>query len=72
MVASVDTKGDVRVYAFPCIKKGAGHVVGKGHCARLTNVRFNLTDETVFSTGAEDRSIFQWKVKQTSGATEST
>lgn len=64
MVASVYANGEVKLHAFPCIKKGAASEAGQGHCARLTNVRWTLSDECVLSTGAEDRCIFQWKVTQ--------
>jgi WD40 repeat protein len=52
----------LRVYRYPCLKKNAGSLVGRGHSSHVTNVRFNMTDTYLYSTGGEDQCVMQWKI----------
>lgn len=45
---------------YPCverIKDGSNARDAKGHSSHVTNVRFNLTDKYVFTTGGEDQCV---------------
>jgi WD40 repeat protein len=55
--------GLVKVYRYPCLKKGAQGVIGKGHSSHVTNVRFTPNDQYLISTGGDDQCVMQWKVE---------
>lgn len=57
-----DDFSKVRIFRYPCLKKGAEHLIGSGHSSHVTNVRWAKNDEYLISTGGEDQCIFQWKV----------
>lgn len=66
ILAVCDDKKTVKVYKYPCLKKGAGCVIGSGHSNFVTNVRFSRGDEYLYSTGGRDGSVFVWKVTKRS------
>jgi WD40 repeat protein len=65
LLASADDRGQVRLLEYPCITKNSSSVVGKGHSSHVTNVQFSQDDSILFSTGGEDQTVMQWKVKGT-------
>ena len=62
ILALGDDFGKVRLFRYPCLKKGAESVEGAGHSSHVTCVKFSLDDKMIFSTGGEDNCVFQWKV----------
>jgi microtubule-associated protein-like 6 len=62
MLCTADDWGKVNVFRYPCLTKGSEPVVGKGHSSHVTNVRWSLKDNFIFSCGGEDNCVFQWKV----------
>ncbi|GMH46698.1 hypothetical protein TrVE_jg371 [Triparma verrucosa] len=62
-MALSDDFGQVRVYNYPVVTKGAKYVVGVGHSSHVTCVRW-LTDETLVTSGGGDKSVIVWKVKE--------
>lgn len=61
LVATADDFGKVKLFRYPCVKKGAGSLEYSGHSSHVTNVRWTNFDECLISTGGNDRSIFQWR-----------
>lgn len=57
LLASGDDFSQVKVFRYPCIKKGAKAVIGKGHSSHVTNVKFSKQDDYLISTGGEDNCI---------------
>lgn len=62
LVATSDDFGMVKLFRYPCLQKGAEGVIGRGHSSHVTNVRFSLDDQFLFSAGGDDQCIFQWKI----------
>eukprot|EP01015_Nassula_variabilis_P015377 TRINITY_DN2294_c0_g1_i3.p1 TRINITY_DN2294_c0_g1~~TRINITY_DN2294_c0_g1_i3.p1 ORF type:complete len:168 (+),score=13.09 TRINITY_DN2294_c0_g1_i3:108-611(+) len=62
LLALGDDFGKVRVFRYPCLKKGAESIEGVGHSSHVTNVKFSFDDKMIFSAGGEDNCVFQWKV----------
>lgn len=62
-MALSDDFGQVRVYNYPVVTKGAKYVTGQGHSSHVTCVRW-LTDETLVTSGGGDKSVIVWKVKE--------
>lgn len=62
LLASADDKSLVKVFRYPCIKKGSEFVTGRGHSSHVTTTRWSYDDQYIFSTGGEDNCVFQWKV----------
>uniref|UniRef100_A0A803SL06 EMAP like 6 n=1 Tax=Anolis carolinensis TaxID=28377 RepID=A0A803SL06_ANOCA len=60
MVAG-DDFGLVKLFRFPCLKKGAKFRKYVGHSAHVTNVRWSHDFQWVISTGGADHSVFQWR-----------
>ncbi|KAM9313939.1 echinoderm microtubule-associated protein-like 6 [Pholidichthys leucotaenia] len=56
-----DDLGLVKLFRFPCLKKGAKFKKYIGHSAHVTNVRWSNDLQWVVSTGGADHAIFQWK-----------
>ncbi|XP_041352370.1 echinoderm microtubule-associated protein-like 6 isoform X2 [Gigantopelta aegis] len=61
VVATADDFGLVKLFRFPCLKKGAKFRKYVGHSAHVTNVRFAADKHRVISTGGADHSVFQWR-----------
>lgn len=62
IIATADDSSNVRLYKYPCLKKGSESVIGKGHSSYVTNVKWCLKDEYLVSTGGEDQCVMLWKV----------
>ena len=62
LIATGDDFSTVKLFRYPCVKEGSKSVVGKGHASHVTCVRFSKDDGRLFSTGGNDRAIFQWRV----------
>ncbi|KAF7252518.1 Echinoderm microtubule-associated protein-like 6 [Varanus komodoensis] len=56
-----DDFGLVKLFRFPCLKKGAKFRKYVGHSAHVTNVRWSHDFQWVISTGGADHSVFQWR-----------
>ncbi|XP_029706344.1 echinoderm microtubule-associated protein-like 6 isoform X7 [Takifugu rubripes] len=56
-----DELGLVRLFRFPCFKKGAKFKKYIGHSAHVTNVRWSNDLQWVVSTGGADHAVFQWR-----------
>jgi microtubule-associated protein-like 6 len=64
LIATADDFGKVKVFNYPCLEKGSGCVEGVGHSSHVTNVRFSVDDGYMLTTGGNDRSVFQWRVRK--------
>jgi len=62
LVATCDESGNVKIFNYPCIEKGATFVSGNGHSSHVTNIRFNKVDTNLVTVGGNDRSVFIWNV----------
>jgi WD40 repeat protein/Ca2+-binding EF-hand superfamily protein len=62
ILATADDFSNLRIYRYPCLRKTAKSVILYGHSSHVTNVKFNASDEYIYSTGGEDHTIMQWKV----------
>ncbi|ESO87658.1 hypothetical protein LOTGIDRAFT_166239 [Lottia gigantea] len=60
-VVTGDDFGLVKLFRFPCLKKGAKFRKYTGHSAHVSNVRFSSDKQKVISIGGADHAIFQWK-----------
>ncbi|XP_039593751.1 echinoderm microtubule-associated protein-like 6 isoform X2 [Polypterus senegalus] len=56
-----DDFGLVKLFRFPCLKKGAKFRKYVGHSAHVTNVRWSHDLQWALSTGGADHSVFQWR-----------
>lgn len=56
-----DDFGLVKLFRFPCLRKGAKFRKYVGHSAHVTNVRFSHDMMRVISVGGGDHAIFQWR-----------
>ncbi|XP_037543112.1 echinoderm microtubule-associated protein-like 6 isoform X2 [Nematolebias whitei] len=56
-----DDLGLVRLYRFPCLRKGAKFKKYVGHSAHVTNVRWSYDQQLVLTTGGADHALFQWR-----------
>ncbi|KAJ8387313.1 hypothetical protein AAFF_G00158090 [Aldrovandia affinis] len=56
-----DDFGLVKLFRFPCLKKGAKFKKYIGHSAHVTNVHWSHDLQWVLSTGGADHSMFQWR-----------
>ncbi|XP_074434711.1 echinoderm microtubule-associated protein-like 6 isoform X3 [Larus michahellis] len=56
-----DDFGLVKLFRFPCLKKGAKFRKYVGHSAHVTNVCWSHDFQWVLSTGGADHSVFQWR-----------
>uniref|UniRef100_A0A7S1PGI9 Guanine nucleotide-binding protein subunit beta-like protein n=1 Tax=Percolomonas cosmopolitus TaxID=63605 RepID=A0A7S1PGI9_9EUKA len=62
LIAYVDNSGDVNLCRYPTLSNNPPRSKFMGHCSRATNVAFSTDGEHLFTCGAEDLSIFQWKI----------
>ncbi|MED6272218.1 Echinoderm microtubule-associated protein-like 6 [Characodon lateralis] len=56
-----DDLGLIKLFRFPCLKKGAKFKKYTGHSAHVTNVRWSNDLQWVISTGGADHAVFQWR-----------
>ena len=68
LVATGDDFGQVKLFRYPCLKRGAQFKKYIGHSAHVTNVRFSRAKDRLITTGGADRAIFQWSVHRAGAA----
>ncbi|XP_053730292.1 echinoderm microtubule-associated protein-like 6 isoform X1 [Synchiropus splendidus] len=61
VVVTGDDCGLVKLFRFPCLRKGAKFKKYIGHSAHVTNVRWSHDLQWVLSTGGADHALFQWR-----------
>ncbi|XP_034041299.1 echinoderm microtubule-associated protein-like 6 [Thalassophryne amazonica] len=61
VVVTGDDLGLVKLYRFPCLRKGAKFKKYIGHSAHVTNVRWSHDLQWVLTTGGADHALFQWR-----------
>lgn len=61
VLVSGDDLGLVKLYRFPCHRKGAKFKKYNGHSAHVTNVRWSHDVQWVLTTGGADHALFQWR-----------
>ena len=61
MLASADDFGKVKLFKFPSPVEDSECKKYSGHSSHVTNVRFHRTAPYLFSTGGNDKALFQWK-----------
>ncbi|XP_072293600.1 echinoderm microtubule-associated protein-like 6 isoform X2 [Eucyclogobius newberryi] len=61
VLVSGDDLGLVKLYKFPCHRKGAKFKKYNGHSAHVTNVRWSHDLQWVLTTGGADHALFQWR-----------
>uniref|UniRef100_A0A3P9P894 EMAP like 6 n=1 Tax=Poecilia reticulata TaxID=8081 RepID=A0A3P9P894_POERE len=68
VLVSGDDLGLVKLYRFPCLRKGAKFKKYLGHSAHVTNVRWSSDLQSVLTTGGADHALFQWHFLPEDGA----
>uniref|UniRef100_A0A4W3H8Y1 EMAP like 5 n=1 Tax=Callorhinchus milii TaxID=7868 RepID=A0A4W3H8Y1_CALMI len=61
VLVTADDYGLVKLFRYPCVKKGAKFKKYIGHSAHVTNVRWSHDYQWVVSIGGADHSVFQWQ-----------
>ncbi|KAB1277577.1 Echinoderm microtubule-associated protein-like 5 [Camelus dromedarius] len=61
VLVTADDYGTVKLFRYPCLRKGAKFKKYIGHSAHVTNVRWSHDYQWVISIGGADHSVFQWK-----------
>ena len=61
VIATTDDSGLVKLFNYPCTKKGANFSSYGGHGSHVTNSCWTVYDECLITAGGGDRCIFQWK-----------
>uniref|UniRef100_A0A8C7YJ93 EMAP like 5 n=1 Tax=Oryzias sinensis TaxID=183150 RepID=A0A8C7YJ93_9TELE len=61
VLVTADDYGLVKLFRYPCIKKGAKFRKYLGHSAHITNARWSHDYQWVITIGGADHSVFQWK-----------
>ncbi|KAJ7427997.1 hypothetical protein BTVI_01464 [Pitangus sulphuratus] len=61
VMVTADDYGIVKLFRYPCLRKGAKFKKYLGHSAHVTNVRWSHDHQWVVSIGGADHSVFQWK-----------
>ncbi|CAD8171847.1 unnamed protein product [Paramecium pentaurelia] len=64
LIATGDDNSQIKIFRYPCVKKGSQYILGRGHSSHITNIAWSMEDHYLFSIGGEDNSIFQWKVSK--------
>lgn len=67
-MATGDDFGKVKLFRFPCQKRGALFKQYIGHSAHVTNVRFSATQDRLITTGGADHAVLQWVFHATGAA----
>ena len=62
LIATGDDFGLVKLFRFPCVKRGSKCRKYNGHSAHVTNVVWLVDNKTVVSTGGADHALFQWRL----------
>ncbi|EHB11852.1 Echinoderm microtubule-associated protein-like 5, partial [Heterocephalus glaber] len=61
VLVTADDYGIIKLFRYPCLRKGAKFKKYFGHSAHVTNVRWSHDFQWVISIGGADHSVFQWK-----------
>ncbi|KAG5285153.1 hypothetical protein AALO_G00000110 [Alosa alosa] len=61
VLVTADDYGLVKLFRYPCIRKGAKCRKYLGHSAHITNARWSHDYQWVITIGGADHSVFQWK-----------
>ncbi|XP_069772417.1 echinoderm microtubule-associated protein-like 5 isoform X2 [Narcine bancroftii] len=61
VLVSADDYGLVKLFRYPCFRKGAKFKKYMGHSVHVTNVRWSYDHQWVISIGGADHSVFQWQ-----------
>ncbi|XP_023587448.1 echinoderm microtubule-associated protein-like 5 isoform X1 [Trichechus manatus latirostris] len=61
VLVTADDYGVVKLFRYPCLRKGAKFKKYIGHSAHVTNVRWSHDYQWVISIGGADHSVFQWR-----------
>ncbi|PNI84607.1 EML5 isoform 7, partial [Pan troglodytes] len=61
VLVTADDYGIIKLFRYPCLRKGAKFRKYIGHSAHVTNVRWSHDYQWVISIGGADHSVFQWK-----------
>eukprot|EP01022_Parablepharisma_sp_SALTPOND_P009431 TRINITY_DN1391_c0_g1_i1.p1 TRINITY_DN1391_c0_g1~~TRINITY_DN1391_c0_g1_i1.p1 ORF type:complete len:2151 (-),score=139.11 TRINITY_DN1391_c0_g1_i1:21-6473(-) len=64
LLATGDESGLLRIYRYPCLKRGSAHLLGKGHSSPVSTVKFTQDDKHIITTGLKDGCVFQWEIYQ--------
>eukprot|EP00938_MAST-03A_sp_MAST-3A-sp1_P007495 g7495.t1 len=73
LLASGDARGEVRLHRFPCVDDKAQSLRLVGHGSEVSALRFNSDGSVLYTVGAKERVICQWRVRGGSnGSSEST
>ena len=62
LLAVGDDRGRIRLFKYPCVRKGAEHRTVRGHASHLTCLKFLADGETLLSLGGNDNTMLQWRV----------
>ena len=60
-LVTIDNVGRIRLYQYPVISKNPFQCIFRGHAADISNVHFSKADKWLFTVGAEDCCLFQWR-----------
>ncbi|XP_063080185.1 echinoderm microtubule-associated protein-like 5 [Engraulis encrasicolus] len=61
VLVTADDLGTVKLYRFPCIRKGAKYRRYLGHSAHITSARWSHDYQWVVTIGGADHALFQWR-----------
>ncbi|KAF1785127.1 EF-Hand 1, calcium-binding site [Phytophthora cactorum] len=64
MLVAATNQGEIRVYNTPCLSRHTEQHKLHGHSLNVANVAFTCDDSRLVSIGADDKSLFVWKVKK--------
>lgn len=62
LLVSGNNRGEVRVYNAPCLSKHTEQHVLKGHSMNVSGVAFTSDDARLVTIGANDKSLFVWRL----------
>ncbi|KAK7066468.1 Echinoderm microtubule-associated protein-like 5, partial [Halocaridina rubra] len=62
-IVTGDDFGLVKLFRFPCPKRGSKCRSFMGHSEHVTNVRWTNDSEYVISVGGADHAVFQWRFR---------
>ncbi|KAG7392007.1 hypothetical protein PHYPSEUDO_002713 [Phytophthora pseudosyringae] len=64
MLVAATNQGEIRVYNTPCLSRHTEQHKLHGHSLSVANVAFTCDDSRLVSIGANDKSLFVWKVSK--------